>query len=249
MKTTGQLLSVSIDVTEPFEFSAKELTMRNISLFTGKNSTGKSFCLVNFFCLGHLTAAIIQSRIWELPFEPIAFAQHTWDHSFSEQNLTGTVEALWESGATLSVTFLKGKVCNVQHTGMDDLEAAVPVKFMSSQMRTFDAISMYMKMRKLVAETCGEDNSLLAGQMLKSYKLYDVLYLESMMVRMPVEADERIKKALSGFDITEDIRTFNVDYDKCDFYVTIGEEQKPKYLTTYGKGDQSIFNMTLGSFL
>jgi hypothetical protein len=177
-------------------------------------------------------------------FDLIAMAQYVFDRSFDDQDITGTYAFTFTSGPTLNMELEKGKVksCVAMIDGVDQVSG---VKYMSSRMRTFDAISGYLKMRAMHEKTI-TDPRLLMGEMIKDYKIYDVTYIEQMIHSMPFTDMEKIKPSFANFDIEDDIRSFGVDLIKGDFYARIGDDERIKYLCTYGNGHQALFNMILG---
>ena len=121
---------------------------------------------------------------------------------------------------------------------------------MSSAMRTFDAISQYLKTRlmfKPAGAASVADREVVLEKMCTLYKLYDVIYVEVLIAKAPIKIDSTLAKTLQkDFEIKEEITEIGLDEAKGDFY-TVSKEGK-KYLTTYSKGEQSIINMLLANF-
>lgn len=248
-KTNGQIKDLRIDISEPMKMNHQNVTLNNLTLFLGANGSGKTFCLVNVYALSSIIAVIIDTSIQKILPSPKQIAQYFYDNCFTDQNITGTIGATYTSGATIDVTFDKGKVVDISYN-IDGLNAATPTRFMSKNLRTFDAIQQYLKIRKLVMQVNNTAGGPLMEKMLEHYKMYDVTYIEGLLMKMPVFVEQDMKDAFKKFDIEEDIISFAFDNDKNDFYAVIQESDgttRNKYLTTYGAGHQSMINMMLGN--
>ena len=126
------------------------------------------------------------------------------------------------------------------------VEYVAPVKYMSTAMRTFDAIKIYLRTRSLI-KRLSDDQEFFYTEILKSYRLYDVTYMEGLLLKMPLKVDGVMKEYLEKFDVKEKITDFGVDFEEEDFYLKYEGDEKKKYLTTFGAGHQSIFNMVMGN--
>jgi len=242
-KSIGHISHLVINITEPLSMNFDHIEMNSLNLYTGKNGTGKTFVLVNVFVLSYIMSAIVHAKLKGPQLNELA--QFTFDKSFDNQNIDGIVGADWVSGAFLRVTLLGGKIHSVVYSGLEEITAAPPATFMSAPMRTFNAIQMYLKLRK-VYNIDGNHDALMI-KLLNDFKLYDVMYLEGLIHKLPKNIPDNILKTFKeSYDVKDDLRTFEVDLEKCDFFVTIGDEKQPKYMSTYGSGHQALFNMFLG---
>lgn len=237
------LTSITLDITEPFQMSLKDMQINAINILVGQNGSGKSFLLINFWAMGFIANVITQATKLGQKANPIEVAQFTYNNSFTDQNIDGMIQSNWSNGSTITIIFKKGivKDVNLHKFKADNIGG---VKFMSSHMRTFDNISMYLKMRKMFINNGLTDDALIM-ELTKHFKLYDIMMLEEIIHKMPFVVDDMMKERLKAFDIKEDITLFDVDLDKGDFFLM--ENNNKKYLTSYGKGHQSLFNMTLTS--
>lgn len=244
-KSAGNLSKMHLDLTKPMEMKHIDLELNQLSVFVGQNGTGKTLILINAWIMGFVASSLVFKKPDKE--ELIGICQFSYDHCFTDNNFTGTVGCTYQSGATLSITLNEGKVTDVTHTGFENIDQAGDVQFMSSAMRTFEAIGLYLKMRKMVMEQPGMNEALVVLKMIENYKLYDVLYIEKLIRKMPLTVTPTMKESLEKFDVKDDITLFNVDLVKGDFYHETKGEVDKKYLSKYGKGHQSIFNMMLGN--
>lgn len=236
-KKIGSFESLTLNITEPMKANFDLVTLKNISLFVGANGTGKTFILVNVFAISMIANGYVVSK-GQFNKEG---AQFIYDNCFTDQNINGTIVGNFSGGVVVELVFEKGKIQTMTVLNTGGVTEVVQVKFFSSQMRTFDAINMYLKMRTMIPGSTMEEK--FTG-MIKSFKLYDVMYLEHLIIKMPLKVDDKMKEFLKGFDYEEDVTEFNVDLTKGEFYATINNEIK--YLSALGKGHQSIFNMLMG---
>lgn len=237
--------SLDVHITSPMKAEMIHLKMNSIVLMTGMNNTGKSWYLANFWALSYLAQAILTAKKMSIPLSNIECAQFVYDHCF-DNRIDGRVQANFNKG-TLSVLFTEGKVTDVIIEDFEDITECAMARYLSSQMRTFDSIKIYLRIRKM----CGKSGQELIGEMIKSYKLYDVMYLEQLINAMPITVDEKMKETLLKFEITDSIILFNVSLENCDFYAAIADENfsRIKYLTTYSAGHQSLLNMFMSNLL
>jgi hypothetical protein len=245
----SSLKEIVLDIDSPIEMHTS-IEFNKLSIMVGPNNTGKTFCLVNVFCFQTLL-----KTLWDIPSDihnnisNNILAQQIFDSCFDDQNINGSIEAIWDNGTSVKLTFVKGDVTNVTHTDLSIITDIAPVMYMSSHMRTFDAIKMYLKMRKMMKEKIQPDNSLsieLLGKLLEHFKLYDIVYLETILSRCPFKPNKHrldtMKEMFEGF--FTDIKEIDVNYDKCDFVITRSNDDQV-YASTLSKGDQSLLNMSL----
>lgn len=242
----GQFKTLTINTTEPFKLFCEDMEFKKIVVMVGENNSGKTFILINIWCLGYITNAVVMAN-QSIPgvhkdLDRNAITQFCYDHSFSDLKMHGTVSCVFESRVKTSIKFDNGKVVETKITGLTGNESPDLPIFMSSQMRTFEAISMYLKLRKMVGTT---DQKTLLTEMLKNFKLYDVMYLEKVIARMPRTLTTKDLKFLKRLDMTDKYEEIGVDLEKCDFYVVFKGERK--YLTTFGSGVQALFNMWMAN--
>lgn len=210
-----------------------EIELKKLAVFVGQNDSGKSLMLKIAYALsavgmGHGS-----------PLDPIETAQFIFDNTFTDQNFDGSLKAIYTQGS-VSVELDKGKVTNVD---IQDLVNPKPVIFMSTDMRTFDQMALYLRMRI----EAGTDPVIFIKKMLGSYRIYDFAYMEALIARLPITLPKALKDILKdNFDFKESISAIEADLEKCTFNAVLDDGSK-KNIITYGKGHQAILNMFLGA--
>lgn len=246
--TTGHIKRARIVLSKPTPMNIEDLNLQKLNLMVGTNGSGKTFCLVTMWLFGYLSSCVIIMRRIPNPAGLEQFAQHAVDHCYDSKDITGNMSVVFDSGAEISITLNEGKVENISHTGFEDIEHFVPFRFMSSAMRTFEAMNMYLKLRGML-EKMGHKGEQLTNEMLKTFKLYDVIQLEHMIMSMPYKVSKELQESMKNFDIGEGFREFGVDLEKGNFYVILDPDGKQKDLATFSKGEQALINMTLSNLL
>lgn len=131
----------------------------------------------------------------------------------------------------------------------DDVDSCAPPIFLSKRMRTWDSFHLYCQLRSaLLPFESMLDSKLLFG-MLKSFKLYDVMYSEKIINLLKdkgYQVSDEFSRAYCKF--TEDkecpfTRLF-LDVDKLK---VMCEDRRGKTfpITVFGAGHQSIITMVL----
>lgn len=225
----NHLKELRLNITAPIKMN-QTIDIRTLNVFVGQNASGKSLMLKMVFALGATGAT--SPALNEA-------AQFIWDNTFVDQNFNGTVGATYERGS-LDITFEDGKVINVNPVG---LEQPAPVVFMASDLRTFDAMVLYLRVRSTSGEPgTGE----FVSNMLKAYRLYDLTYMEQLIRRCPILITSKIVEMLeTAYNFVPPPVLIEVDVDECAFYAALKDGSK-KNITNYGKGHQAILNMFIG---
>jgi hypothetical protein len=224
----NKLEKLVFHISEPLKMDM-ELTWGQIGLMVGQNDSGKTFVLKVAYALGAI------GQLKGAPPNATSAAQFVLDNTFTDQNINGTLDAVFTKGR-VSVVLEKGKVTNVEIQGQ-----VVPAIFLSSDMRTFDQMALYLSVRK----GAKGDPLTFMKKMLKPYRLYDVSYMEALLARMPLVIPDKIKSGLKGFDFKESIASITADTEKCEFVAVLDDGSK-KNIATYGKGHQAMLNMMIG---
>lgn len=225
----NKLDKLVLNITEPMKMD-QELELAQLAVFVGQNNTGKSFLLKVAFALGAI------GQIRTVAPGPNSFAQFVFDSTFVDQKFDGLFKAIYTMGS-VSVEIKEGRVAAVDAQG-----ETTPVTYMSSDMRTFDQMTTYLRIRK----SAGDNPLVFMQKMLEAYRLYDVTYMEGFLIKLPLLLPDRVKQHLEGFGFREPIVSIEADLDKCEFLAVLKDGTK-KNISTYGKGHQSILNMALGA--
>lgn len=207
----------------------QELTFQQISVFVGANDTGKSFLLKVAFALGAIGVSPA------MPPGPNSSAQFVFDSTFTSQKFNGLFKAVFTKGF-VSVEIKDGEVIKVEKEGK-----TIPIKYMSTDMRTFDQMALYLRVR----QGAGNDPITFMKKILEAYRLYDVTYMEGLLAKMPIRIPESVNNSLNSFDFKEKIDAIEADTENCQFWAVL-EDGSKKDISTYGKGHQAMLNMLIG---
>lgn len=244
-KGTGSVQTIYLNLEKPVKFNKLEIQFNELNLFVGANGVGKSFVMVCVWVLSTLSQTHIVNPLDLV--NAIQTAQYLFDNSFDCKDITGSIGILFTSSAMVQVILDNGIVKDVKLAKFEDINQPVPTIFMSSEMRTFSSISQYLGMRRIykLGKASVTDREKMYIEMCRVYKLYDVLYIEGLIQKLPIMVKPEIAEALKKFDFKETIIEIGLDEEKADFY-TLGSSGK-KYACTYSKGEQAILNMLITS--
>lgn len=238
-KSVGQIKTIKMNTTSPMKMENLSIDHREMSIMVGQNGTGKTLMLKTTYALGYIANGFALDQRIGAPF-----AQFVMDNTFEDQNFNGTIGAEFTCGADISVIIKDGHVEKVEFQG---LEGKIPINvvFMSSGMRLFSSMQLYLKMRRRLGDMPHEA---LMVEMLKDFRLYDMTYIEGLIMKAPFEIPDYLMKAINNMDPDmEKIDSLGLDWDKPDFFIMQGE--KKTYLSTLGNGHQALLNMTFSNLL
>jgi len=248
MAQITNLDTMTLDITKPLVLQDQELEFRKLSLLTGYNGAGKSFIQVSAFVLCQVGNVIVAGGKDE---ELKMSAQFIIDTCFDSKEITGLLSCKFDNDALLRIVMAEGKVVYVYFDGFADVKYIPSVTYMSSAMRTFNAIKSYLVARKMVMKAVNGDMNQLVGTLVEDFKLYDVMYIEGLIMKMPKVADEKVMKFLDSFELKTkvDVVSFGVDLEKSEFYLIEKKdgEEKTTYLSQMSVGNQAIYNMMLAN--
>lgn len=227
----NKLEKLALNITAPFKMD-QEIGLGQLSVFVGANSSGKSFMLKVAYALGAI--GIMRAA----PPGPNSGAQFVFDNTFIDQKFNGVFKAVYTRGL-VSVELKDGEVVNVETQGQ-----IIPVKFMSTDIRTFDQMAVYLRIRK----DAGSEPLAFMKKMLEAYRLYDFTYMEALLVRLPLVLPDNVKDYLQSFGLTEPVASIEVDLDKCEFHAVLDDGSK-RNIAAYGKGHQAVLNMAIGGLI
>jgi hypothetical protein len=231
-KKPQHIQKIVLNVTAPIKMDS-EIELSRIAVFVGQNDSGKSLILKIAYALAAIGCS--EGNPVKVPLKE--GAQFIFDNVFTDQNFNGSLKAIYTEGS-VSVDLHEGTVVNVEIT---DLVNPAPMIFMSTDMRTFDQMCLYLRMRI----QAGADPVIFMKTMLGAYRLYDLTYMESLIARCPIRIPDPLRATLKSFDFKESITSLEVDLDKCEFHAVL-EDGSKKNVATYGKGHQAVLNMFLG---
>jgi len=249
--------TISVKSNDGFKTDFVDMDFNKINLLTGTNGSGKSFILRQNFILNFIGLTYHGSLILGQPINLTEFANFVVSKTFTEPDFTGVVNAHFDNDGFVEYHMENGVVTSCFVNNVTKETKHFPsVRFLSAEMRTFDDISGYLRMRKRIV---GPSKILTDDQfreLCDEFKIYDVLYLERMINGSPINMEQM---EFECFNI-QPIKTIAVDLEKCDWYTEVegdimnspgpGEpETTRKWLRTYSKGEQSLINMISSNFV
>lgn len=239
-----------------------DIEFNMLSLFVGKNGTGKSVILKLTWIVSTILNNIIAANKHKLPitdFKPLS--QFYFDKSFDKQDITGDIHFEYTCGSTILIKLDKGKVIDIIPTYNVDLEPGGQPQFMSTNIRLFDGIVNYMKLKKMLGITNSMDKftDIELNKLCDMYKIYDIIYMEMLFKKIDSgivnliepkvgNTETNLSKTLKnfeGFNKDVDIEDVIMDYNTPD--ILYKDKSGTKSVTTLGNGEQALLNMFLGN--
>ncbi len=242
---TGHVKTITMKMTNP-KMDVTDMEVKALNILIGANGTGKSLILKMTWCFSF----IMQAAVHHKEAATKELAQYVFDHSFASPDFDGVIEAKFESGSLFSCDFKKGKVETLLIMLGENVTEPTMVTFMSSNMRLFSSMERYLQLRKTLTGT----PEVIQAQMAEHYPLYDVVYIERLIHKMPIKIDAELKDRFAAFDIkfyhgtNENPLELGVDLDKSQFYLTVEIDNRKERipLSRFGSGHQALINMTIG---
>jgi hypothetical protein len=239
--SAGNISTIGIEMDNP-KIKFDPISFNKINLFIGVNGLGKSFVLISTWYLSTILQNYIISRKMGATYDLKAASQWVWDRTFSDPDkMTGKLEATYEYGATITVEIAKGVITRCDINLANAITEPTRVNFMSKNMRTFDSMTLYLKLRRTVMT---QNIDQIVDEMCKHFKLFDVMAVEYLIQRMPITVDPQLEARIHNFDDKLHIASFEVDIPNCIFY-SVDKQSNKKNMTTYGAGHQSLLNMLI----
>lgn len=247
-------ITIELDGNTGFGLRVNAMEMRELNFLCGTNGSGKSFVLRQTFILGFIGLTYHNAVLAGAPLDLTELANFVVPRTFVNPDFTGLVEGQFTNDAFIEYRMDKGVVieCHIANV-TKDTKPFPGIKFLSAEMRTFDDISSYLRMRKRIVPSMSKQ---LSGPQFKElcdeFKIYDVMQIEGMINAAPITYSDTID--FEAYHIKNPPTSIDVDLDKCDFFFEEeGDvlnspgpgraEGKKRYARTYSKGEQSLFNM------
>lgn len=247
-KALGQVKEITIDITMPVPMKFNRVSFQQLTIMTGQNGSGKSLIMACTFCMAYILSILVLRILGQKELEDLS--KIVFDKSFNNQDFNGTMHFEYDSGAWLKIEFDNGVVKSADYHMPEDIKHPTMVTYMSSQMRTFNDIKMYMTARKFLVKSNPElKHDEIVMEITNDFKLFDSIYVEKLLLNCPIKLSADLTKTLcESYDFDDEIDTIDYDPNVTDFYYTRKEDPTfKKYLTTLSKGQQSILNMFIGS--
>ena len=238
--TIGAVRLLKMNIEHPLKIEG-EFEYRQLQIITGVNASGKTFLLKLTWAASLFMTLKLQAAS-DRPDE--VKLQYILDNTFENNDLKGEVEVVYERASAKfelhegGVTSLEVSIDeNVTHAG-----GGMPI-FMSAKLRTFDNMKTYLALSNLTN----------IEHVLKTYRLYDVIYMQVMAHRFnkphPIQLSESVRETLRGFELFKsDIHAIRMTDETFLITEDEGGEEKDAAVVL-SAGEQSILNMVIGSQL
>ena len=240
--TVGSLKGMKYKLTKPFPFKG-ETEHKAFSLYVGPNGSGKTIIMKFTYALALITAMRVEGGV-SVNLEQCA--QFVFNSCFDDMDFNGTIKGNYEKGST-KVYLDNGTVKKVKYIMAPEVTIPTPPVFMSKDIRTFDSIKTYLKIRKKCG-IMGIPTPPEMEELLDFYKLYDINHVESMLhkFKSKVTTSEPFREAMKGFDLKPQIMEIFYDPHDCDFKY-VDDKGVELSLTRLSAGEQSLVNMFLAN--
>lgn len=246
-KELGYIKELSLDIDSPISMKMPTFDFNNLTLLCGTNGSGKSLILKLVWCASMIGEGYINAMLQQVSFNTDN-VQYIFDKSFSNQNFNGKMNFIFEDGNNIAIEIEKGKVIDINISFAKDLIPSGPPVFMSTETRTFDDITRYLQVRKMIGITGQIDasNASLFEKVLDMYKLYDAMFIERLISKLskPFILKKALKDTLKNYEIKEEIESIGFDEGKSELYF-INSKAEVKLLRNLSKGEQALINMTI----
>jgi hypothetical protein len=247
-------ITIQLEGNTGFNMGVNCMNIKELNILVGTNGSGKSFVLRQTFILGLLGLTYHNALLAGASIDMSEFANFVLPRTYVEPDFTGLVEGKFTNGALIEYRMDKGVVieCNVANI-TKDTKPFPGIKFLSAEMRTFDDISGYLRMRKRIVPSLSKQlREEEFKELCDEFKIYDVMQIEGMINACPITYSPLID--FKAYDIKNPPKEIDVDLEVCDFFILkegdVLKDPGPgapkgsrKYLRTYSKGEQSLFNM------
>lgn len=240
----GNLKKIKLNLKHP-QFEG-DIEFRSIALFVGANGVGKTLILKYIWVMGMITCAdIVSAQTADLK----EVAQFTFDNCFDDQDFDGTIKCKYDKGS-VKVTLKEGTITKVKCIIAPEVDTPSPPTFMSKDMRTFDSIKTYLKIRnKIGAIGATQLVPEQMKEMLDFFKLYDITYVERLLIKLKsrVVTPQRFRDFIAGFTGFS-TKIHELYYDRVNQDIKfVNDKGVEKSLTTLGAGEQSLVNMAVAN--
>lgn len=244
----GQVKHLYIKIDKPIKMEA-EIDYNNIAIFVGQNGSGKTLLLKLIWVTSFISLSFIEARKKKQNFNTLELGQFTFDSCFDNQIFNGTIKTYYNNG-DLEIILDNGKIQDIIINFDDTIDSASFPIFMSKDLRTFDNIHRYLKLRKTLKINGNLNVNLLEEfkELQGFYKLYDIMYVERLLTQLKhqeYEVTQKFKDTLSNYDLDKlKIKSFGFNEIDSYFYY-LNEDDDKINLSTLSAGEQSLINIFL----
>lgn len=233
-----KIKDINLNITKPIKMEGPVLINGNITILVGPNGSGKTLILILQWIAASFLGTYAKTRG---PGEPKALdlAIPLFKHSFDNCDIDGTIAVTFSDDITVYFELTNGIPVHADVSNELKPDADITeVIYMSKNIRLFEQIKVYLKMRKMLIGS-GEMNETVVNGLLDAFKIFDMVHIEMLIA----------KGVMNIPDISEFFESDNnlpvkleANLEAYDFVVTRQDGSK-KYASTYSAGEQALIQM------
>ena len=235
-KALGTIDKININIDKPLNINDEIQNNNKVSLFVGINGSGKSFLNKIVYCISSIANIYISNNDLNITKKQ---AQFFFDNCFDEQNINGTISLTFTSEFEIKLTFVHGNITDLDVNHVK-CTTGTNIVYMSSNMRLLTELEKYINIKNtLLPKGLITDNDILT--LCKFYKLYDILYAETLYNKLKIGIELK-SQSFSSFEGFKDITRvyYNDTSQKICYSLLDGTDGLVSLLSA---GEQSILNM------
>lgn len=232
---------LTLQIDDP-ALNIEKMSTNKIMLLVGKNGTGKTFLMITNYCLANALLSVVTNKAGAAEKRmAIEFVQELFNKSFDEVDWTGKMEYYTDDTTYISVDFERGVILDMRWS-ITDPQSVVPAKFLSKSTRQFDFMLHYLRSRRALSKDQMLDEDSIR-MLLTQYKMYDLTFIESLIVQETIECDD--PQQFKNFDFKVLPKAMHIDRDACTIQIEM-EDGTFKNGTRFSAGEQALLIMFFG---
>jgi len=243
----GHVSTLKLQITAPIPMD-HDMDIRALVLMTGKNGTGKTVILKLNWIICAMAYIAVVGNLEDPALSEVA--QFYIDNTFDDHDIDGIIGGTFESGASLEITCKEGKVLTSVMIKDPSVTIASHPIYMSSETRLISESVRYMRYCKscsILFKVAENEENL--KSVLHLYKLYDALFMESLLIRLnagfTLTQITELQTRLDTFEQDLTIKGIKIS-DKQDDILYTADGEKWSSVRLLGAGHQALLTMTLG---
>lgn len=232
-KSLGQIDHININIDKPLKLDLN-IEFNQLTMMTGANGTGKSFINKLNFCAVSISNVYILTKNLDLTKKQ---AQFFFDNCFDNQDINGEINLKFTSEFEIKFKFDNGNIIDldVNHVVCDNITNII---YMSSNMRLLTELEKYINIKDTICpKGLITDEDFL--KMCKFYKLYDIIYAETLYISLEKGIDLAKLDGFTGFKPINKVYYSELSKKIC-YSLEDGTEGLVSHLSA---GEQAIINM------
>jgi len=215
----GNIKRLRTELTSPIELKI-DCDINQLNVLAGQNGSGKSFVLVLSYAIHQVMNDLLMKG-----------NNYSWILSKCFKSpVTGLIGCEFEN-AWIEVKLEESRVVDIKYD-LGKVNTLTKAIYLSSNMRTFSNVDMYVKLRKTMSPE----------QLCDIYPHYDVMYVEMLLAKCPFELKlseaQKILVEATGLEI----ESFVISYDN-------GFKIGDKHISSLNSGSQAILTMLIAGLL